>query len=40
MALVRVLPANRESAVVGSHDEHELPLQEMNLMMLEIVQRS
>ena len=35
MPVVRVLPANSESAVVDIHDEHDLPLQGMSLMMCE-----
>lgn len=37
MALVRVLPANRASAVLDSHDEHELPVPTVSLMMRESV---
>ena len=33
MAVVRVLPANSESAVVDSHDEYDLLLQGLNLIM-------
>lgn len=35
MAVVRLLPANSESAVVDSHDKHDLPLQVVSLMMCE-----
>lgn len=35
MAVVRVLPANSESAVVDTHEEHDLPLHEVSLMMSE-----
>lgn len=31
--MVRVLPANSESAVVDIHEEHDLPLQGVSLMM-------
>lgn len=37
MAVVRVLPANSESAVVDSHDEYDLPSLEVSLMMCDIV---
>lgn len=33
MAVVRVLPAKSESAVVDNHDEHDLPPYEVSLMM-------
>ena len=36
MPAVRVLPANSVSAVVDNHDEHDLPLQRVSLMMREI----
>lgn len=35
MAVVKVLPANNESAVVDSHDEYDVPLQGLSLMMRE-----
>lgn len=37
MAVVRVLPANSESAVVDNHDEDALPLHEVSLMICENV---
>ena len=37
MAVVRVLPANRERTVVDDHDEHDLPLQGLSLIMCEDV---
>lgn len=35
MAVVKVLPANNESAVVDSHDEYDVPVQGLSLMMRE-----
>ena len=37
MAVVRVLPANSESAVVDSHEGRDLPVLEVSLMMSESV---
>ena len=39
MAVVRVLPANSESAVVDSHEEWDLPVLAMSLMMSESVSK-
>ena len=39
MAVVRVLTANSESAVVDSHEEHDLPVLEVSLMMSESVSK-
>ena len=39
MAVVRVLPANSESAVVDSDEEHDLPLHEVSLMMSESISK-
>ena len=35
MAVVRVLPAKSESAVLDSHEERDLPVLEVSLMMSE-----
>ncbi len=40
MAVVRALPANSVSAVDGSHDKLDLPLQVMSLMMRRILPTS
>ena len=37
MAVVKVLPANSESAVVDNHDKHDFRLQGVSLMMCENV---
>ena len=39
MAVVRVLPANSESAVVDSHEERDLSVLEVSLMMSESVSK-